>query len=170
MLLLLVSMIAAIASVRSANLEERMAGNTRDHQVAFQLAEAALRDAELMISTDADGPFRPLRPNAFAVECQDGLCRSSPDAPQWSSFSEADWAGAKTWAYGAATGATLPAGSAAAPRYVVEYQGTTQPIEPGKPCIAMFLLVARASGGSAATQVVLQSVYRHRVGECYAAI
>jgi type IV pilus assembly protein PilX len=170
MLLLLVSMLMALASVKTANLEERMAGHTRDRAMAFQLAEAALRDGEQMIADDTDGPFRPLRPNEFTAACTGGLCRSSPGAPRWTSFTEADWTGAKTWAYGAATGAAAPAGGATAPRYAIEYQGTTQPIEPGKPCIALFLVTARARGDNPATDIVLQSVYRHRVGECYAAL
>jgi Tfp pilus assembly protein PilX len=87
-------------------------------------------------------------------------------------FSDTDWTSAstKTWLYGAATGATALAGASELPRFAIEYQGTMQPIEPGKPCIALFLLTARARGASAATDVVLQSVYRHRVGECYAAV
>ena len=170
MLLLLVSMLVALASLRTANLEERMAGHTRDRQVAFQLAEAALRDAEQTIAADADGPFKPLRPVLFTAACTGGLCSSAPDAPLWAGFTDADWAGTKTWAYGAATGAPAIPGGAVAPRFVIEYQGTLQPIEPGKPCIALFLITARARGASNATDVVLQSVYRHRVGECYAAI
>jgi type IV pilus assembly protein PilX len=170
LLLLVVTMIMALGSLRTANLEERMAGNTRERQVAFQLAEAALRDAEQTIASDTDGPFVPLRPNQFTAACTAGLCRSAPDTALWTSFTTADWAGAKTWNYGAATGAALPAGAAAAPRFAIEYQGTLQPIEPGKPCVALFLLTARAVGANVATDVVLQSVYRHRVGECYAAI
>jgi type IV pilus assembly protein PilX len=170
LLLLLVTMIMALGSLRTANLEERMAGNTRDRQVAFQLAEAALRDAELTIAADTDGPFRPLRPNLFTSACTAGLCRSTPDAALWPSFTQADWASTKTWAYGASTGAAVPAGAAALPRFAIEYQGTLQPIEPGKPCVALFLLTARAGGANGTTDVVLQSVYRHRVGECYAAV
>ena len=170
MLLLLVTMLMALASLRTANLEERMAGHTRDRQVAFQLAEAALRDAEQTIATDVDGPFKPLRPGLFTAACTAGLCGSAPDAPLWPSFTDADWASTKTWAYGAATGAPAIPGGALAPRFAVEYQGTLQPIEPGKPCIALFLLTVRGRGVSNATDVVLQSVYRHRVGECYAAI
>ncbi|MDZ7592667.1 MAG: PilX N-terminal domain-containing pilus assembly protein [Rubrivivax sp.] len=170
MLLLVITMLMAVSSVRTANLEERMASNTRERQVAFQLAEAALRDAEQVIADDADGPFRPLRPGMFSADCLNGLCRSAPGAPLWTDFSDSDWASGKTWAYGAATGATALAGAAAGPRYVIEFQGTAQPIEPGKPCVALYLLTARARGASAATDVVLQSVYRHRVGECYAAI
>lgn len=45
-----------------------------------------------------------------------------------------------------------------------------QPIEPGKPCVALFLITARAQGASSTTNVMLQSVYRVRIGECYAAV
>lgn len=170
LLLLLLTMLMAVAAVRTAGLEERMAGNARDQQVAFQVAEAALRDAELTISTDTDGPFRPLRPYMFDPLCTNGLCRSAPGAPLWAAFSDADWASTKAWAYGSGTGTAAIASLATQPRFVIEYQGTTQPIEPGKPCVALFLLTARARGSGAATDVVLQSVYRHRAGECYAAI
>lgn len=170
MLLLLVALLLAVASLRTANLEERVAGQVRDRQVAFQMAEAALRDAETMIARDTDGPFLPLRPTLFGPACTGGLCRSGAGTPVWTAFTEADWAGTKTWAYGAATGATALAGAAAPPRFVVEYQGTVQPIEPGRPCVALFLLTARARGAAAATEVILQSVYRHRAGECYAAV
>lgn len=170
LLLLLVTMLLAVAGVRTANLEERMASNVRDRQTAFEWAEATLRDAEQQIATNTSGPFSPLRPGQFTDTCANGLCRSAPEAPRWSSFSEADWSGSKTWAYGAATGAATLSGASTPSRYVIEYQGTLQPIEPGKPCVAVYLLTARARGASAATDVVLQSIYRHRVGECYAAI
>ncbi len=169
MLLLVITMLMAVSSVRTANLEERMAGHTRDRQVAFQMAEAALRDAEQVIASDTDGPFNPLRPGQFLDTCAGGLCRSAPGVPLWTGFTDSDWASTKTWLYGAATGATALAG-ASGPRYAIEFQGTAQPIEPGKPCVALYLLTARARGANATTDVVLQSVYRHRVGECYAAI
>ena len=165
MLLLVITMLMAVSSVRTANLEERMAGHTRDRQVAFQIAEAALRDAEQVIAGNVGGSFEPLRPGRFTAACTAGLCRSTPAAPLWTAFTDSDWASSKTWAYRA----TALAG-AASPRYVVEFQGTVQPIEPGKPCVAMYLVTARARGPSAAADVVLQTVYRHRVGECYAAI
>lgn len=170
MLLLLVTMLLAVAGLRTANIEERMASNVRERQTAFEWAEATLRDAEQQIATNAGGPFSPLRPGSFTDDCTNGLCRSAPDAPRWSTFSEADWSGSKTWAYGAATGAPTLSGGSTPPRYAIEYQGTLQPIEPGKPCVAVYLVTARARGASAATEVVLQSIYRHRVGECYAAI
>ena len=171
MLLLMVAMLMAVAGLRTVNLEERMAGHARDRQVAFQMAEAALRDGEQMIAGDTDGPFVLLRPGQFTTACSNALCRSTPGgASAWTTFTEADWAGAKTWAYGAATGAASLAGAVSAPRLAIEYQGTAQPIEPGRPCVALFLITARARGATAAAEVILQSVYRHRSGECYAAI
>ena len=171
LLLMMVAMLMALAALRSVNLEERMASHTRDRQVAFQMAEAALRDGEQTIAANTNGPFLPLRPGEFTAACTGGLCRSTPGGtPAWVGFSEADWQGAKTWAYGAATGAAALAGAATAPRMVIEYQGTTQPVEPGKPCVALFLITARARGATMASEVILQSVYRHRSGECYAAI
>ena len=170
MLLLMVAMLMAVASLRTVNLEERIAGQVRDRQVAFQMAEAGLRDAEQAIAGDADGPFTPLRPGVFTAACTSGQCSSVPGAPVWAGFTESQWASTQTWAYGAATGAAALSGAASAPRFVVEYQGTLQPIEPGRPCVALFLITARARGATAATEVILQSVYRHRTGECYAAV
>jgi type IV pilus assembly protein PilX len=173
MLLLLVTTLVALASFRGATLEERMAGNARERQAAFQAAEAALRDAEVMMSSNTTGPFKPLRSGHFAANCAGKLCRSSPAAPLWSGFSEEHWGpgnNTRSWAYGEATGATALQGVAAAPRYVIEFQGTAQPIEPGKPCVALFLVTARASGLNTNSNVVLQSVFRLRAGECYASV
>lgn len=170
MLLLLVTMLMAVAGLRTANLEERMAGNTRDRQIAFQAAEAALRDAEQLIAGNTSGPFSPLRPSSFDATCPTGLCRSSLLTPLWSGFSDSEWTSSKTWAYGAATGASALPDLASQPRFVIEYQGTLQPIEPGKPCVALFLVTARAAGSGAGSTAILQSVYRHRAGECYAAV
>lgn len=51
--LIFLAMLALLGATAAQNsvLEERMAGNTRDRDLAFQAAEAALRDAELNIAT-----------------------------------------------------------------------------------------------------------------------
>jgi type IV pilus assembly protein PilX len=170
LVMLLAVMILGVSAFLTTSLGERIAGNSRDRQVAFQAAESALRDAEVMMGEDTDGPFQPLRVNQFSAACTNGYCRSSTAAPIWSGLSEADWVSSKTWAYGAASGAAAIANVASQPRYVIEYQETVQPIEPGKPCIALFLITARAAGIGSTTNVMLQSVFRMRVGECYAAI
>jgi type IV pilus assembly protein PilX len=170
LLLLLVTMLMALGSLRISHMQERMAGNTREREVSFQQAEASLRDAEQLIGGDTDGPFSPLRPGQFSALCTSGYCRSTAANPLWKGFSDSDWTSTKTWAYGAATGAPALNGTARAARVLIEYQGTLQPIEPGKPCVALYLLTARSSGVNLTTDTVVQSVFRHRVGECYEAI
>lgn len=48
-ILLVVLTLLAIAGLRSATLQERMAGNARDRAIAFQAAESALMGAEKLI-------------------------------------------------------------------------------------------------------------------------
>lgn len=167
---LLAITLMATVSMESLGLGERMAGNFKDRQLAFQTAETALRDAESAIRSDTDGPFNPLRPGDFSATCNGALCASPLGTSLTSSFSETDWSGTKTWAFGRQTGAVSLAAVASQPRYAIEYQGTTQPIEPGKPCVAVFLVTTQAAGGNTTTRVTLQSMFRLRAGECYAAI
>ncbi|HPF28453.1 MAG TPA: PilX N-terminal domain-containing pilus assembly protein, partial [Steroidobacteraceae bacterium] len=51
LLLLLVLTIIGLTAMRMTSLQERMAGSTRDLNLAFQGAEAALRDGETLIAT-----------------------------------------------------------------------------------------------------------------------
>ncbi|HLA73158.1 MAG TPA: PilX N-terminal domain-containing pilus assembly protein [Steroidobacteraceae bacterium] len=51
LLMLLVLTVLGLASMQVTRLEERMAGNSRDVNLAFQGAEAGLRDAEERIRT-----------------------------------------------------------------------------------------------------------------------
>jgi len=46
---LLVISIIAVAGMRTTRLQERMAGNTRDRNLAFQAAESGIREAETFI-------------------------------------------------------------------------------------------------------------------------
>ena len=46
LIMLLLLTVIGVAAMRDTNLQERMAGNMRDHALAFQAAEAALRFAE----------------------------------------------------------------------------------------------------------------------------
>lgn len=46
LMILLVMTVIGITAMQSSSLEERMAGNTKDHNLAFQATESAIRDAE----------------------------------------------------------------------------------------------------------------------------
>lgn len=66
LILLLVMTLLGLASMRGTLLEERMSGNMFDRGLAFQAAEAALREAEVLI---VSAP--PVIP---AVGCTNGFC------------------------------------------------------------------------------------------------
>ena len=71
LLFLILITILGISSVSSITLEEKMAGNSRDQQIAFQAAESALRDAEIDLETGIGGGGAPrvLTVAAFATAC-----------------------------------------------------------------------------------------------------
>jgi type IV pilus assembly protein PilX len=53
LIMLLVMTVLGITAMQVTRMEERMAGNSRDVNLAFQAAEAGLRDAELRVETNS---------------------------------------------------------------------------------------------------------------------
>jgi type IV pilus assembly protein PilX len=161
LLFLIVLTILGLVSVRSSTVQERMAGNDRDRAVAFEAAEAALRDAEFDIRlniTPAD---------AFDVACAGGLCWPSTVAtPQWNAVT---WTGATSRIYGVNSGAgAFPLAVANPPRYIIELLPPLPPA-PGDTLVKGnsasttggigYRITARGWGRRPNTQVELQSVY-----------
>jgi len=154
--LLLMTMLST-SSMRTATMQERMAGNTRDLNLGFQSAEAALRVAEeWLLDTDV-----------------------LPDFDDAAGFYQVNSTARPAWdgdAYSAGNGAvTLPAdlGTAAAPQYYIERLSSIRPAgtstETGAPAedIHYFRVTAvgyglAEDGGGPLTAVVLRSVYRSR--------
>ncbi len=92
LVLLVVLTLLGITGSQFAGLEEKMAGNLRDYNIAFQAAEAGLRDAELEIQQSATiANYRFCVNTGFSDDCgfstadttDDGLCLTnrgySPD-------------------------------------------------------------------------------------------
>ena len=160
LMFLIVLTILGLVSVRSSTLHERMAGNDRDRSVAFEAAEAALRDAE----RDVQNNITPA--NVFAVGCGAGLCLPSTTAvPVWESVA---WTNADSRLYGATSGAgAFPiADVTQPPRYIIELlpnilqacAGCPQDVGAaggGTP----YRITARGWGRRGTTQVILQSIY-----------
>jgi len=83
LLLLLVMTLLGLASLRSTLLEERMTGAMFDRSLSFQTAEAALREGEAFVVTQAagivsDAQARTLGGNAFDCTATGVVCESNP--------------------------------------------------------------------------------------------
>ena len=176
--LVLVS-ILGVSSVRNVTFQERMTGQALDRNIAFQAAEAALREGETLAlaqsqatTVNADFPsgrrgntvdtsmrnglFEDLDPNSCnASPCADGLC-SQPDlscTPRW--FDPAvSWRTATT---------ALGFGSGNAPQFIVEFLGDDFACDPGNPLssenCSHYRITARGQPGDGRADVLLQSVY-----------
>jgi type IV pilus assembly protein PilX len=155
LIVLLLLTIIMISALKVTALEERMAGNSQNHNVAFQAAESALREAEAYIES-GDTPFVPLKlsgsPFRTTTEpyCVDGLC--STTAPlQSEAFPNVN--GAKI------TATTGIAGIVAEPEYIIELIRTDPSVDSSR-IYATFRITTRAWGGDTNSLVQLQSTYR----------
>ena len=84
LLLLIVVTLLGLAAMRGTVMQERMSGNVAARAIAFQAAEAALREAE---SYAAD-PGRPAIPS---TGCTNGLCATTAIGAAFPWESEAFW-------------------------------------------------------------------------------
>jgi type IV pilus assembly protein PilX len=162
LLFLVMLSILGTTAIQTSSLEERMTGNERDRQIAFEAAEGALRDAEREI-------FQSLGPGSpFDSACDNGLCTPSTTAvPAWDAV---NWLSATPRQYGAFTGAgAYPvAGLANSPRYIIEILPRMIPSSGNSAALnkssstkagTPYRITAVGWGKRATTQVQLQSVF-----------
>jgi type IV pilus assembly protein PilX len=144
-LLLLTIMIGlGTTALRTTAMDARIAGDDRDRQLAFEAAEAALRDAEGWLRT------APPPTAFFSAACSHGLCLpSTTGTPQWRQL---DWSSASTIRYGRGGSSFPQAGLSRAPRYIIE---VLPAIDDGTP----YRVTAAGWGRNPATDVRLQAVF-----------
>mgnify|MGYP001819286891 FL=1 len=155
LVMLLIVTLIAVSSMQGTVMEEKMAGNTRDRNLAFQTAESALREAETYVAGLASmGTFNGS--NGLY-----GLTDSEPDY-----VNSATWSDATNHVVG-----SEPHGSYAAPRYFIKHyttvNGTTGALNmsgsgdnKGSGDITIFKVTARSSGASTdSAEVILRSYY-----------
>jgi type IV pilus assembly protein PilX len=177
MIMLLLLTIIGITGMQTTGLEEKMAGNMRDHNVAFQAAETALRDAEhdiLGLRTSAnkhpdypDPQTHLVGRTGFSADCgksttsnqnDDGLCYGYPTVKAWLPVGSFDpMKGAPSVEYGYFTGATAITGLSAQPRYLIEV--FKQPVA-GSSCDYHYRITVRAQGNNDTSVVMLQETYK----------
>ncbi len=151
LLLLLVATLIGVTATQVTSLEERMAGNLRDRNLAFQAAESALRAGEAFLLTQG-GEFLC---GTGRYRGDDAVCPSP--ARDWASFA---CTAENSVEY---AGGTL-SGLAAKPRYAIdEINHVCEPSgsELGagaEKCY--FRITACGFGGTTNAMVILQSTYQ----------
>ena len=134
---LVVITLLALSGVRSTMMDERMAGNARDRDKAFQAAEAAVQACLAKVEASDFTGLTRLTP------------ASSSDTPVWEVA--ANWADDAANSFEvrlAASGTAADSGLARNARCMVETLGANN-----------YRVTGRATGASASTLVMLQATY-----------
>ena len=159
LIFLLLMTLLSTSTMRSATMQERMAGNTRDYNLGFQGAEAALREAETYLQTTAVLPEFDDVGAHYVV--------NSTNRPVWDQYPTSPGSGYISYS------ADIP-GTAQRPQYYLEKLITARPpgteTETGTGVDEIYYFRVTAvgfggavdSGGNPLTSVVLSSVYRSR--------
>lgn len=146
-----------------SGLEERMSGNTRDRILAFNAAEASLRDCETILQGAALPPFSGVTgaSSVTTAPSTPGLYQpaSADNPPVWDIVT---W----TSASHVRVNAEIPQGASSAPRCIIE----EMPPIPGSgggslkaglplPDTGIFRITARGVGRNSSTVIMVQSTY-----------
>jgi len=180
LIMLLLLTIIGLAAIRGTDLQERMAGNLRDKNIAFQAAEAALRVGEDKLDATTLPSFvggtLGYWPDLNKQSNYSSLTASGSLWPYWSGTSGAyrlrpiDWTSAQWTANSLQLPASTLSGVSEQPRYTIEKivvsaltanQGSGIDIESlERSADAEFYRVtARGKGGTVDAEVVIQSTY-----------
>ncbi len=151
LLLLLIMTMLGIASFKSTIMQEKMSSNLLDRSIAFQAAEAALREAETLAAT------RPTFPASGACD-SNGLC----PAPTGTATDR--WRDSTTVWHSATV--SLGGLNASAPQYIIEPLGSAPnwvgcdreiPAQPN--CFSPRYRITARSSATNRAQVILQVNY-----------
>ena len=144
LIMLLLLTLIGITGSQVTSLEEKMAGNSKDYNLAFQAAESALRAGEAATANIAASGYYT------------------------GSTQPIDWANTKVVTY---SGGTLY-GTYQAPKYIIETPTTTAGsstgaggsleagMSGGSTGISWYRITARGMGGTANAMVTVQSIYK----------
>lgn len=164
LILLVVLTLVVVTGMRMTVMDENMAGNMRERSLAFQAAEAGVRDAEAFIEGLA-------AVNKTAFNGNHGLLWSDAAEPNYFDTSTSSvWANSKSNTKSRLYSASLK-GVAAQPRYVVKFIGAINTNNAaraniggyGQPAmgqdISMFKITTHGVGMAESSQVILQTHY-----------
>ena len=165
LIMLLLLTIIGVTGMQTTALEERMAGNMRDKELAFESAEAALRDAENFMET-------VFTLGAFNADGTDGYYDNSV-RELWKNV---DWKGTDTGNSNKAVAASSSIPGVETGQYVIQYIADSEEEDAsggvnlnnigqgtGGGNTSVFRITARGTGASGTATVVLQSIYGRKL-------
>ena len=158
--MLLLMIIIGMAGMRTTTLEEKMSANLRDQNIAFQAAESAIGEAELVVEA-------LVQLSQFNAAGTGGYYKSTDNTD--SPWETADWDDTTK----AITGTAI-SGAASAPRYIIEHftQVDTDADalnmgnygqDVGAGDYEIFRITALGVGASTTSRAMVQSAYGKRL-------
>ena len=153
---MLILTIIASASMQSSTLQERMIGNAKDTNLAFQAAEAGLREAEAVLSQINVGPFDGT--NGLYLQCADPTNTATACVePSWSNDTSLGWQ---------VMAADVIPYSVKPPEYIIEelvsISSENAVLDADKPIspLIFYRVTARGYGASNRSMVVLSTTFK----------
>jgi len=166
LLILLVLTILGVTALDTTVMEERMSANTRQHNLAQQAAETALKDAEQWLSNSAGNVVLQTHLNKFTGTNELYNSTVSASAITWDVQDASNWSSSNSLASTSLD--NYPStGVPGAPRYVIEYIGRVgdPPLNFNDPDLRdyAFRVIAVGWGTDKTTKVVLSSTFKKRL-------
>ncbi|RZL14979.1 MAG: hypothetical protein EOO89_15280 [Pedobacter sp.] len=162
LIMLLLLTVIGMAAVRGTSMQEQMAGNMRDHNLAFQSAEAALRAGEEVLNGVSLPSF-----SGTVTGYYTDLNQASPYHPRPNTWTAANW---NAWSVQLAANTISQIAVNQQPRYVIERlsvpassfnQGSCIDFEckAKVPDPIYYRITSRGIGGTTDSEVMVQSTF-----------
>jgi len=154
LILLVLITLLAVSGMRAATMEERMAGNSRNSNIAFQMAETALRQAEGLLQAEPESILisEAITNSVGVIACVKTL-NDVPfgDQATWNGAGVCDYAGS---AYDAADGNP--------PQFIIEFLYASPMLDLNDPASrdCHYRVTARGYGADINSHETLQTTYK----------
>ena len=163
LILLLVMTLIGLSSMRSTTLEERMSGNVRNKEIAFQASEAVLREGEVWLLNLSGEPDATLDGGSGVWELNAPDPDDTNHIPWWKESTRDDsW-----WNTNGTAFSSVLSGVSVMPRYLVEeVQIVRDSLNLGQQNDgagrSFYRVTSNGAGGNQLARVLLQSTYARR--------
>ncbi len=160
LIMLLLLTLIGVTGTQVTTMEERMAGNTRDQNIAFQATETSLREAESWIAVQSPRPLTSSSPSSSQVWSLNSPASAGTET--WWQERDVSW-----WSNNAVQATAALNNVTTNPYYIIEQQyfdkdSLTVGMGSDSSGRVLYRVTARGTGGNDTTRILLQSTYSKR--------